>query len=124
MAPRGSRGCSCLAENVIGLTIVSAGTTLPELITCVMAARRGNADIALGNVVGSNIFNLLAIGGTVATLRPVPVPAGGERDLLFMALLTAILLPVAIRSSRTVTRGEGAFLLALYAAYLSFRLAG
>lgn len=113
-----------LPENVIGLTIVSAGTTLPELITCVMAARRGSADIALGNVVGSNIFNLLAIGGTVSVIHPLSIPAGGERDLWFMAVLTAILLPVSIRSGRTITRTEGAFLLALWVAYLSFRLAG
>jgi len=111
-----------MSENMIGLTVVSLGTTLPELMTCVLAARRGNADIALGNIVGSNIFNILAIGGTVAAVRPVAVPPGGQLDLWYLAALTAVLLPVAIRSGQRVTRGEGAFLFATYVAYLAFRL--
>lgn len=121
-------GASALArlagvpENVIGLTIVSVGTTLPELVTCVLAARRGSADIALGNIVGSNLFNILAIGGTVSTVRPVPVPAGGQIDIALMALLSAILIPITIRSGRRITRGEGAFLLTIYATYIAYRL--
>ncbi len=111
-----------LSEAVIGLTVISLGTTLPELATCVMAARRGDADIALGNVVGSNIFNLLGIGGLVSAIRPVPIPDSGQPDLLMMALLTVVLLPVAIRSQRTITRGEGVFLFVLFAAYLSWRV--
>ncbi|MCC6539002.1 MAG: calcium/sodium antiporter [Bryobacterales bacterium] len=113
-----------MSENLIGLTIVSFGTTLPELVTCVMAARRGNADIALGNIVGSNLFNILAIGGLVATIRPVAVPPGGHADLLFMALLSVLLLPVAVRSGQTVTRGEGAFLLVSYLLFLGWRVSG
>jgi cation:H+ antiporter len=111
-----------LSDAVIGLTVVSLGTTLPELVTCVMAARKGNSDIALGNVVGSNLFNVMAIGGIVAAVAPIGVPGGGSVDLLVMAGLTIVLLPIAIRSGRTVTRGEGAFLLALYVAYLAYRL--
>lgn len=111
-----------ISEDVIGLTIVSLGTTLPELTTCIMAARRGNADIALGNVVGSNLFNILAIGGMVSAIRPVAIPARGALDLAFLATLTAVLLPIAIRSGQRITRGEGAFLLACYAGYLAFRL--
>jgi cation:H+ antiporter len=111
-----------ISDNIVGLTIVSIGTTLPELAICILAARRGAADIAIGNVVGSNIFNILAIGGVVSTIRPVMVPDGGWLDLGFMALLTIVLLPIAIRSGRTVTRGEGAFLLCLYVAFLAYRL--
>lgn len=111
-----------LPEPVIGLTIISLGTTLPELATCIMAARRGDSDMALGNVVGSNIFNLLCIGGLVATIAPVNLPADGLADLAVMALLSAILLPIAIRSGRTITRGEGALLLAILAAYIGWRL--
>ncbi len=113
-----------MSENLIGLTIVSFGTTLPELVTCIVAARRGNAEIALGNVVGSNLFNILAVGGVVSTIQPVAVPAGGHLDLLFMAFLSAVLLPVAIRSGLTITRTEGAFLLVVYLLYMGWRLAG
>lgn len=113
-----------MSEALIGLTIVSFGTTLPELVTCVVAARRGNADIALGNVVGSNLFNVLAIGGLVSTIAPVAIPAGGHADLLFMTFLSVGLLPVAIRSGQTITRGEGAFLLACYLVFLVSRITG
>jgi cation:H+ antiporter len=111
-----------IPESVVGLTIVSWGTTLPELVTCVTAARRGKADIAMGNVVGSNLFNLLAIGGLVAAVSPIAVPRGGHMDLVAVAVLTAVLLPIAIRSGRTITRGEGAVLLAAYLVYLGYRL--
>jgi cation:H+ antiporter len=113
-----------IPENIIGLTIVSLGTTLPELITCVIATRRGNGDIALGNVVGSNLFNILAIGGLVSTIAPVAIPPGGHLDIAFVGVLTAVLLPIAIRSGQTITRGEGAVLLTAYLGFLAFRLAG
>ena len=113
-----------LSENLIGLTIVSFGTTLPELVTCILAARRGNADIALGNVVGSNLFNILAVGGIVSAISPMTVPPGGHYDLWFMALLSVVLLPIAVRSGQTITRGEGVFLLLLYVAFLGWRLSG
>lgn len=112
-----------ISEAVIGLTIVSFGTTLPELVTGVVAARRGQSDVAIGNVVGSNIFNLLFVGGVVSTIRPVPVPKGGVSDLLFMAALSALLLPVAIRGPRKVTRAEGGVLLAGYLGYMAWRTA-
>ncbi len=111
-----------IAENIIGLTIVSMGTTLPELVTCIVAARQGNPDIALGNVVGSNIFNILAIGGGVAAIHPIELPPGGWIDLAFVGLLTVILLPIAIRSGKRIVRGEGAVFLALYLGFLAYRL--
>jgi cation:H+ antiporter len=111
-----------LSEAVIGLTVISLGTTLPELATCVLAARRGNPDIALGNVVGSNIFNLLCVAGIVGTIRPVPIPSGGIEDLLLLSFLAIILLPIAIRSLRSITRGEAAFLLLTLIAYLTWRI--
>jgi cation:H+ antiporter len=110
-----------ISEVVIGLTLVSLGTTLPELATSIMAARRGQADIAIGNVVGSNIFNMLFIGGLVATICPIPVPDGGRMDLLYLAGLCAILLPVALRGPRMITRAEGGFLLAAYLTYALWR---
>jgi cation:H+ antiporter len=110
-------------EFLIGLTIISFGTTLPELVTGILAARRGEGDIAIGNVVGSNIFNLLFIGGTVSVIHPVTVPPGGITDLLMLMGLSALVWPIAIRGPRIVTRSEGAFLLVLYLSYLAWRVA-
>lgn len=107
--------------NLIGLTLVSFGTTLPELTTGLIAARRGHGDIAVGNVVGSNIFNILLIGGTVATIRPMPMPPGAQIDLLFMAGLAVALWPIALRGPRKVTRGEGILLLSVYLGFMVFR---
>src|SRR6185295_13633688 len=78
-----------MPDFLIGLTIISFGTTLPELITGILATRRGEGDIAIGNVVGSNIFNLLFIGGLVALLHPIEVPPGGLADLLMLTFLSA-----------------------------------
>ncbi|MFO1501767.1 MAG: calcium/sodium antiporter [Verrucomicrobiota bacterium] len=111
-----------MPEAIIGLTIISFGTTLPELVTGILATRRGEGDIAMGNVVGSNIFNLLFIGGVVSVVSPVSVPKGGEADLVALMVLSALVLPIAIRGQRTVTRAEGAFLLVLYLSYLTWRL--
>lgn len=110
-----------IPENIIGLTLISFGTTLPELVTCVMAARRGQAEIAVGNVVGSNILNILFVGGTVATIHPIALPAGGIGDLLMLTLLCTLSFPIAVRGSKTVTRGEGTLLLILYLSYTTYR---
>ncbi len=109
-------------ENIIGLTLVSFGTTLPELVTCVMAARRGQPEIAIGNVVGSNILNVLLVGGAVATIQPIAVPPGGTGDLAMLGLLSLIVLPIALRGGRIISRAEGALLLMIYLAYISWRL--
>jgi cation:H+ antiporter len=109
-------------QHIIALTVVAWGTTLPELATGIIAARRGQGDIAIGNVVGSVIYNLLCVGGIVATINPIPLPPGGYVDLLFMAALAAILLPLSIRGPRRITRGEGSALLFCYLAYTVARL--
>jgi cation:H+ antiporter len=110
-------------DNIIGLTLISFGTTLPELVTCIIAARRGQAEIAMGNVVGSNILNILFVGGTVATIHPIAIPQGGIGDMAFLTFLCILTLPIAIRGSRTVTRAEGALLLILYLSYTTYRTA-
>jgi cation:H+ antiporter len=112
-----------ISEVVIGLTIVSFGTTLPELATTIIAARKGQGDLAIGNVIGSNIYNLLFIGGLVSVINPIPIPPGGETDLLLMAGLCFALLPITLRQRR-VTRGEGVLLAIVYLGYTAFRLAG
>jgi cation:H+ antiporter len=108
-----------ISETVIGLTIVAAGTSAPELATSLIAAWRGRDDIAVGNVIGSNIFNLLGIGGATALLQPLPVPAEIiVRDAPWMLGATILLLPL-IKSGLRIGRWEGALLLAGFLAYLA-----
>jgi len=108
-----------LTPSVIGLTIVATGTSLPELATSLVAALRREADIAVGNVVGSNIFNVLAILGAAALARPLAVDGIAAIDLLVMVLLSFALL-LFMRTGLKIRRLEGALLLATYGGYLLF----
>ena len=105
-----------VSETMIGLTIVAIGTSLPELATSVIAARRGEAGLALGNILGSNVFNILAILGLTAVIVPIPVP--NDLSLVDLALVagTAALLLVALATGR-IGRGMGFLFLAVYAGY-------
>ena len=108
-----------VADAVIGVTIVAVGTSLPELITSVMAALRRQAEVALGNVLGSNLFNLLGIGGATALMAPGPVPAAIlARDLPVMLAATAVILALAWIGAR-LSRVDGVFLLAGYGGFLA-----
>ncbi|HBM86522.1 MAG TPA: hypothetical protein DD423_07085 [Opitutae bacterium] len=108
-----------VSETLIGLTIVAIGTSLPELAASVAAARSGHSDICAGNIIGSNLFNLLLIGGGVATIIPIPVnPALLLVEFPALVLMTALLLWI-FKSGHIVTRREGAFLLFLYVGVLS-----
>jgi cation:H+ antiporter len=105
-------------EEVIGLTIVAVGTSLPELVTSLVAAIRRHADVALGNVIGSNILNILVIGGVTSAIAPVSVPAHLLWfDMPAMVAVSALLLLFG-RSGWRIGRREGAAMLALYGAYL------
>jgi len=107
-----------MTDSVIGLTVVAAGTSLPELATSITAALKKNSDIAIGNVVGSNIFNLFFILGISAVIRPLPFSVSSNFDII--AVLVASLLMflfVFIRKGRKIDRLEGAFFLILYLAY-------
>lgn len=108
-------------QEVIGLSIVAVGTSLPELATGVMAVRRNQTDIAIGNVVGSNIFNLLLILAITSIVSPLQVPPGGQIDLWVMAALSLALLPLAISGRRKVDRYEGIALLLIYTGYIGWR---
>lgn len=110
-----------VTELVIGLTIVAAGTSLPEVATSVMASIRGERDIAVGNVVGSNIFNVLAVLGFTGALSPLGVavsPAALAFDVPIMIAVSVACLPVFF--SGRIGRAEGAFFLVYYAAYTTF----
>lgn len=106
-----------VTEVVIGLTLVAIGTSLPELAASVAAALRGRSDMALGNVVGSNIFNILSILGVTALFAPLPIPPELMRfDLWVMLASSALLAPFLFRAL-TIGRVTGALFLAAYAAY-------
>jgi len=109
-----------VSEAVIGLTIVAVGTSLPELATSLVAAARRETDVAIGNLVGSNIFNLLAIGGLTSLVIPVTSPSVRPLDFVAVGLTSVLMLPL-VRTGFRLVRWEGALLLALYAAYLVLR---
>ena len=112
-----------VSEAIIGLTIVALGTSLPELATSVIAAFKHNSDIAVGNVFGSNIFNVFFVLGTSAVVRPLPAYEGIELDA-FMAALGSIVVWFALRTNKTriLKRWGGGVLLLVYAGYLTYRL--
>lgn len=112
-----------VSEAVIGLTIVAVGTSLPELVTSVVAARKGASDVALGNILGSNLFNLLGILGVTALIEPLAVPpAILAVDIWVMAAATVALVVVAV-TGWAITRREGVALIAAYAGYLAWLVA-
>lgn len=112
-----------LSEALIALTIVSAGTSLPELATSAVAAWRGNSDIAVGNVVGSNIFNIFLILGLSAAVRPLPFAPDRAVDVAVAAGASALLFLAAFSGRRhRVDRWEGGLFLASYGGYLGFLL--
>ncbi len=112
-----------VSEAIIGLTIVALGTSLPELATSVIAAAKHNSDIAIGNVFGSNIFNVFFVLGTSAVIRPLPAYEGIELDAC-MAAMGSIIVWLAVKTNkeRKVQRWAGALLLIVYGAYLAYRL--
>ena len=105
-----------VTQAVIGLTIVAVGTSLPELATSVVAALKGERDIAIGNVVGSNIFNILAILGAAPILKPLKAANISPTDLAVMLFCTAVLYPI-MKTGLVISRKEGAFLLLIYVGY-------
>jgi cation:H+ antiporter len=107
-----------VSDTVIGLTVVALGTSLPELVACTIAAWRGHADVALGNVIGSNIYNVLGILGVTALVHPIAVPPEIARlDIWVLVGVTALLMAF-LRSGWRLRGWEGGTLLGLYALYL------
>ena len=107
-----------ISEAVIGLTVVAVGTSLPELVTSVVAGLKRQGEVAFGNIVGSNIYNILGISGATALIAPGPVPEQIARfDAPLMLAVTALLVALAATGLR-IARSEGALLLAGYAGYV------
>lgn len=112
-----------MSDRTIGLTVVAVGTSLPEFAASVAAARKGKADIAIGNVVGSNIFNILWILGVSSIILPLPLSAGVNTDML-MALFATVLLfmLIFVGKRHTIERWQGGVFIACYAAYTAWLL--
>lgn len=113
-------GAMGMSDEMIGLTVVAVATSLPELATSLAAIRRGQVDIAVGNVVGSNLFNLLLVLGVTGAIAPVDVPAGGYTALAVMMVLSVLLVPMSMTGGRTVSRIEGGCLLLIWVGYMSW----
>ena len=109
-----------MSDQLIGLTIVALGTSLPELITSVTAAKKGNADIAIGNIVGSNIFNILFVVGTTALITPVVYAQSFLVDSIVAIVAMVLLLLLVLNKDKKLKRWGGAILLVGYAAYFAY----
>jgi len=109
-----------LAESVIGLTIVAVGTSLPEFVTSLLAARRGESEVAFGNIVGSNIYNILGIGGVTAVVAPTAVPAEIVGFDVPVMLVASGLQLAFTWTGRRIGRAEGGVLLAAYIGYVAW----
>lgn len=102
-----------MSETLVGLTIVAIGTSLPELVTSIIATRKGQLGIALGNVLGSNIFNLLVILGVSAIISPVAVNVASIYDILILFVITVVSWGYAF-TERKISRREGLVMLFIY----------
>lgn len=110
-----------LSETFIGLTVVAIGTSLPELVTSAVAVTKGQTDMAVGNVIGSNIFNLLWILGFSAAIRPLPFDVASNEDILMVILASTLLIMSVIVGKRTrIDRWEGIVFVFVYIGYLTF----
>ncbi len=109
-----------VSDRVIGLTLVALGTSLPELAAAISAARRHEADLVLGNVIGSNIFNLLCILGFTSMVRPIQVAAQAIGLDYWVVLAISVLVMVGLATQRRLVRFEGAILLAFYLGYMVY----
>ncbi len=108
-----------LSQTLIGLTIVAVGTSLPELVTSIVAAKKGENGLALGNVIGSNIFNILFILGASSVLQPIRVATESMIDIAILLVL-ALVMVLFCRTAKRFSRQEGLICVALYAGYLTY----
>lgn len=108
-----------VSEHLIGLTVVALGTSLPELVTSIVASKKGESDMALGNVIGSNIFNILFILGMTAAISPVKVDMDSIYDSIILVVLVAMTFIFAL-TKKKINRVEGGVMILSYAAYTSY----
>jgi len=111
-----------ISEVIVGLYIVALGTSMPELVTSIIAAARKESDLALGNIVGSNLFNTLLVLPASALISPVRIPAGGVADLLLSLVFAAMLIPIFIFGKARLGRLTGVIFLSIYLAWATLRI--
>ena len=111
-----------VSDRIIGLTIVAFGTSLPELVTCIIAALKKESDIAIGNIVGSNIFNILFVLGIAGLIHTIPLDRAFLIDGAF-AMLAVILLFAAVARTGKLSRTMGVIFVILYIAYIAYTVA-
>lgn len=108
-----------LSQNLIGLTVVALGTSLPELVTSIVAARKDEVDMAVGNVIGSNIFNVLLILGIASSISPIVFIMENIVDIILLIIMSFVVWAMTW-SGRMINRKEGILMLAMYGAYLTY----
>ena len=106
-----------VSERMVGLTVVALGTSLPELVTCIIAAKKKSADLAIGNIVGSNIFNILFVLGLTSVITVVPYQVAFLKDALFAILSSVMLLLGSVICKKKITRFMGFLFLVTYGIY-------
>lgn len=110
-----------MSANLVGLTIVAVGTSLPEFVTSVVAIKKGETEIAIGNVIGSNIFNILLVLGLAITISPITISTLALIDIIFMVIIT-ILLYLFIKKDCSLVKKQGVILVAIYIAYMIYTI--
>ena len=108
-----------MSETLIGLTIVAIGTSLPELVTSVVAAKKGQTGMAVGNVVGSNIFNMLFILGVSSTIHPITINMASLYDMIILVIVSIVTFIFGL-TKKSINRFEGMIMLAIYTADILF----
>lgn len=110
-----------MSDNLVGLTIVACGTSLPEFVTSIVAVRKGETEIAIGNVIGSNIFNILLVLGLASLINPIGLSALALIDIVFMIFIT-IVLYVFMKKNNSLVKSNGILFIVLYAIYMLYTI--
>ena len=108
-----------IGEDLIGLTIIAVGTNLPELVTSIVAVRKGEVDIAIGNLVGTNIYNIFLILGLAATINPITISSNAFIDIIVLAI-TSFIVYIFIQHKKDINRKEGIIMMLLYIIYIVY----
>ena len=108
-----------ISENLIGLTVIAVGTNLPELVTSVVAVRKGEIDMAIGNLVGTNIYNIFLILGIAATINPIAISPASFMDIIILAI-TSIIVYIFIQHKKDISKMEGILMIGLYIVYIVY----